>query len=164
MAARKKSVKPKVSPKIVKPRVKKVVAKKTARKKTKPKPVLTAPSPTIPVVTPVTNAVPTANYRELHNTPPTNRFKLWLTVGISMAVIVCIWAYSLSQSLFSSSILQDSADQMQLGNFVDNVSDDLDKLQTQTDQFVEQTEGDSIGTTVSDQPSNQALDNLFSDL
>lgn len=147
---------------------KRPVKRKKAAKKPPISAVVATPVLSIPVVTPVLQAAPTKPaYKEI-GVAPASRAKLWLTVGVSMMVIVSIWAYALSQSMFFSNALQDSSDQMQLGNFVDSVSNDLEDLKTQTNTFVDQTQNKNVTVTPDassgEQPSNAELDNLFSDL
>lgn len=140
--------------------------KVTPRRKPVAAPIITVPS--IPTVRPFTQTVPEPTYKEVHAAQP-KRFKLWLTVGLSMAVIVCLWAYSLTQSLLNSSALEDTSKELELGNFVDDIGSDLTDLKTQTNTFINKTENKNTVTTIetnneADQPNNQQLDNLFSDI
>lgn len=166
MAVRKTTSKPKKS---TSAKSKPAVVKKSAAKKKPPvrtatkKKTVTTPVLSIPMVTPVVRALPEAAYKEVGGETP-NRLKLWLTVGISMTVIVCIWAYALSQSLFTSQALQESSDQLQLDNFVDSVSDDLENLRTKSETLTDQTNTTTPVEQPEEQPSNQEINNLFSDL
>jgi hypothetical protein len=159
----KRATKPKVA---VAKKTKRVTKRKVSQKQP---PVATAPVVTtlsIPTVAPVTPIPLTEGYKRVSEAP-VNRAKLWLTVGLSMAVIVCIWAYSLSQSLFGSQALQISSDQIQLGNFVESIGNDLSDLKANTDVFMGQA--NQLNTNINnntnaEEPSNAELDNLFSDI
>ncbi len=125
-----------------------------------------APSLSIPTVTPASPLTLHEGYKHVA-AAPVARGKLWLTVGLSMAVIVCIWAYALSQSIFSSRALEISSDQIQLGNFVESLGTDLSDLKSNTDTFIDQTDQLNTNTNTNtniETPSNAALDNLFSDI
>ncbi len=182
MAARKTNLRSKRTTKPVakmtKAKVKAVVKakRKTATRRSKPTPIVTPDVTVTPIIKtlptafvhPIVQTVPEPNYKEIHTTQPT-RFKLWLTVGLSMAVIMCLWAYSLTQSLLNSSAIEDSSKELQLGDFVDSIGGDLSDLKTQTDAFVNTTENKNTVTPVetnsaTGQPSNEQIDNLFSDI
>ncbi|MFA6475400.1 MAG: hypothetical protein WCV88_04345 [Patescibacteria group bacterium] len=132
--------------------VKKTKPKIAAKPKIKPKPtkakVVPPPEITAPLIT--VKAEP-------------SRLKLWVSVSLAMAIIVCIWAYSLSTSLFSSNAVQDSIAATRIDDFMNSISGDFSNLQDNTGKISNQL--DEVKTQIdTNQPNNTTLDNLFSDL
>ena len=145
---------------MVKARKKSTVKKTTRRKSSvksgkkpvpKPEPVatvVTMPSQP-PVVTPVYKDLPVQ---------PGSRLKLWLAVSLSMAVIVLIWAYTLSRTVLSTDGVKESLADSDIDEFIGSLGDSLSNLKTTTESLETPT------TSSTNQPSTEELDNLFSDI
>lgn len=133
----------------------------TAKRRTKSSvsPIITA-SPA-PVVTPVTQPVVTPPEPSLKHVPdqPGSRLKLWLAVSASMAVVVLIWAYMLSQSVLTSNVVEESLATSDIDEFVNSIEQSLSDLKTES-SAVDVT----APTTTATQPTPTELDNLFSDI
>lgn len=147
-------------------KVKKVVPKKrpvkrprkVARKVVKPVAPITVLTPALPVL-------PVEVEHQFKTTEhPSSRLKMWLAVLVSMAVIVCFWAYSLSQTLLSSNAISASVDTTNIDAFVTSLSDDFAKLQSGSDDFANQVEDQTDAAELETEPTTQALDSLFSDI
>lgn len=150
---------------VTKKRVKKPTPKTTKKVANKKRPVKrsrkTAPTavarptilePTLPPPLPVETE---HQFQSVER--PSSRLKMWLAVLVSMAVIVCFWAYSLTQTLLSSNAISESADSTNIDDFVSSLSDDLSQLKTGSDVFVDQTKDQP-------NPNEVDLDSLFSDI
>lgn len=146
--------KPKLASKkrpVKKPAKKPVKKKKVAANKvTKRRPVVPAVSPV--VTAPLVVAVPEKPLAE----QPQNRAKLWLAVSLSMAIIVCLWAYSLSQTVLSSNAIEDSLANSSVDEFVSSLSDSFQNLKTDSANF--------MATNQTEVVAPEELDNLFSDI
>lgn len=141
--------------------VKKTPAKKRSTKKRviKTDPVAMLVTPTNPLVEPITPSVETPIKHISEQ--PANRLKLWLAVSLSMAVIVLVWAYSVSRTVLSSNALTESLAKSNINEFVGSISESFSDLKTTSDTFTEQNETPQTNTT---QPNTTELDNLFSDI
>lgn len=147
-------------------KVKKVVPKKrpvkrprkVARKVVKPVAPITVLTPALPVL-------PVEVEHQFKTTEhPSSRLKMWLAVLVSMAVIVCFWAYSLSQTLLSSNAISASVDTTNIDAFVTSLSDDFAKLQSGSDAFANQVEDQTDAAELETEPTIKELDSLFSDI
>ncbi len=148
---------------VAKKRVKKPI-KKTAKAVTR-KRKIAKPVVAVPVITPLVPVLPAEVEHQFKTTEhPSSRLKMWLAVLVSMAVIVCFWAYSLSQTLLSSNAISASVDSTNIDAFVTSLSDDFAKLQSGSDDFANQVEDQTDAAELETEPTTQALDSLFSDI
>ncbi|EKD79526.1 MAG: hypothetical protein ACD_41C00046G0001 [uncultured bacterium] len=132
---------------------------KRTRKKPQAEPIVT---PVItPIVAPAIQPIqPTKHIPE----QPGSRLKLWLAVSAAMAVIVLVWAYSLSRTVFSSNAIEASLANSTIDEFMGSVSKSFTDLKTTSDTFIEQNQEVRTPPELPQQPSTEELDNLFSDI
>lgn len=93
-----------------------------------------------------------------------NRLKLWLAVSLSMAVIILLWAYSLSHTVLSSNTIAESFANSNIDTFVGSVSKSFADFKTTSGTFIEQNETVKEIQESPQQPSTEELDTLFSDI